>query len=234
MNLQRNYYEVLGVSPNATTQEIKTKYRELARKFHPDLVKDKALGVKVFSQVNQAYRILADPDRRRDYDDQQTAHSSKAKAAKANLRSAAASGSTATMTQPHVDRHAARPVLSETQMAQLARSLNLADNSIMEGQADQARQLCEAVLRIDPQNGRALGILGDAYAALMRKEAAVKAYKLAMEISPSSMIEAKLRRLEQAAVQASTEKAPQKPTPSSSETNGGGSLFGKLMGRNKK
>ena len=68
MQLQRNFYEILGVPPTATKEEIKKKYRELARKFHPDLVEDKALGQKVFSQVNQAYRVLGDADRRAQYD----------------------------------------------------------------------------------------------------------------------------------------------------------------------
>ena len=60
MSLKRNHYEVLGVSQEATTDQIKKKYRELARKFHPDVVQDKDLGQRVFSQINQAYRILAD------------------------------------------------------------------------------------------------------------------------------------------------------------------------------
>ena len=68
MTLQRNHYEILGVSPTATTDQIKKKYRELARKFHPDVVKDKALGQKIFTQVNQAYRVLGDPERRAQYD----------------------------------------------------------------------------------------------------------------------------------------------------------------------
>ena len=67
MSLQRNYYEVLGLPPGATTDQIKKKYRELARKFHPDVIQDKTLGQRVFSQINQAYRILGDPDRRAQY-----------------------------------------------------------------------------------------------------------------------------------------------------------------------
>ena len=67
MSLQRNYYEVLGLPPGATTDEIKKKYRELARKFHPDVVQDKVLGQRVFTQINQAYSVLGNPERRAEY-----------------------------------------------------------------------------------------------------------------------------------------------------------------------
>ena len=76
MSLQRNYYEVLGIPPGATTDQIKKKYRELARKFHPDVVQDKVLGQRVFSQINQAYRVLADPERREQYNSQLAATAS--------------------------------------------------------------------------------------------------------------------------------------------------------------
>lgn len=75
MSLQRNYYEVLGIPPSATTDQIKKKYRELARKFHPDIIQDKVLGQRVFTQINQAYRVLADPERRAQYNSQIAAQS---------------------------------------------------------------------------------------------------------------------------------------------------------------
>jgi curved DNA-binding protein CbpA len=68
MQTQRNYYEILGVPQAATIDEIKNKYRELARKFHPDIVKDKSVGTRIFVQFNQAYSTLRNPDRRTAYD----------------------------------------------------------------------------------------------------------------------------------------------------------------------
>jgi curved DNA-binding protein len=65
----RDYYEVLGVKKNATEKEIKSAYRKLARKHHPDLHPgdEKEAGEK-FKQVNEAYEVLSDPEKREKYD----------------------------------------------------------------------------------------------------------------------------------------------------------------------
>jgi len=66
----RDYYEVLGVSREATEKEIKAAYRKLARKHHPDLHpgEGKAAAEEKFKQINEAHEVLSDAEKRKKYD----------------------------------------------------------------------------------------------------------------------------------------------------------------------
>ncbi len=61
-----NYYDVIGVSKDATPEEIKKKFRELAKKTHPD--KTKEGSEKEMAELNKAYEVLSDKERREKYD----------------------------------------------------------------------------------------------------------------------------------------------------------------------
>lgn len=63
-----DYYKVLGVSQSASEKEIKSAYRKLARKYHPDLNPNSADAERKFKQVNEANEVLSDPEKRKKYD----------------------------------------------------------------------------------------------------------------------------------------------------------------------
>lgn len=64
----KDYYETLGVSKNATPDEIKKAFRKLARKHHPDVAKDKKGAEVKFKEINEAYEVLSDAEKRKKYD----------------------------------------------------------------------------------------------------------------------------------------------------------------------
>jgi curved DNA-binding protein len=63
-----DYYKLLGINKTATTKEIKSAYRKLARKFHPDLNPNDKDAKKKFQEINEANEVLSDPAKRKKYD----------------------------------------------------------------------------------------------------------------------------------------------------------------------
>lgn len=196
MSLQRNYYEVIGVTPAATTDDIKKKYRELARQFHPDVVKDKTLGQKVFTQINQAYRVLADPEKRSQYDTtlltdkvRNGASSGAGTAPAASSRPASSAGSSA-------PAQGAPQALSAQQVATTTRLMADAEAAMMQNKLGNVKTICDKVLEIDTRNCKALSLMGDALVQMGKPQDAAAAYRRAQQIAPSALLQSKISRLE--------------------------------------
>ncbi|HYK29593.1 MAG TPA: DnaJ domain-containing protein, partial [Streptosporangiaceae bacterium] len=67
--LEKDYYKTLGVTKGASADEIKKSYRKLARKYHPDANEGDAKAEARFKEISEAYTVLSDEKRRKEYDD---------------------------------------------------------------------------------------------------------------------------------------------------------------------
>lgn len=66
--MAKNYYEILGVNKTASDDEIKKAYRNLAKKYHPDLNQNSPEAAEKLKEVNEAYEVLSDKTKRSNYD----------------------------------------------------------------------------------------------------------------------------------------------------------------------
>src|ERR1700722_6827005 len=65
----KDYYKTLGVPRPASHDDIRKAFRKLARQYHPDVAKDKKRAEEKFKEINEAYEVLSDPEKRKKYDE---------------------------------------------------------------------------------------------------------------------------------------------------------------------
>ncbi len=67
MNPNANFYETLGIATSASPDDVRTAYRRLARKYHPDRYEGRGDSADIMARINQAYAVLSDPHARSEY-----------------------------------------------------------------------------------------------------------------------------------------------------------------------
>ncbi len=236
MRLQRTYYEVMGLPRTATPQQIKLKYHDLARQFHPDRAQDKVLAERLFVQINIAYRTLMDENKRAVYDSSLY----QADAAPANGGGAAVANGSGGSAPQAARAAAVAPQAAQAAKLDIADTIKKAQAAYMGGDRITAHKLCLDVLKIDPRNTDARLVVGDVYADQGRRQEALAEYKQAAESGGMTrLLQEKINRMEAAIVAPSASQIAagksiaedlakmSQPPPKK------GSLFDKLIGRGR-
>ena len=208
-------YFVLGVSSDADFETIRAAYRKLVRENHPDVAPDKTAATIRMAQINDAWRLLGDPERRAAFDthvrlkafEQQnlasppTSPEPQRQVAKSRPQpqrsktarpASVAKPSTARLARPSarnkIEARAktSHPSKSPTREARLIQKISHASQLFhRENRAEEAAAMCRAVLLADGRNVAARELLGDIFAHQGRFEHALMMFDQAIQIAPT-------------------------------------------------
>lgn len=212
MNDGRTHYEVMGLAQNATTDQVKKRFRELVRKYHPDLHRDHPEYHEVFIRITQANEVLSDSVRRAHYDlglrdqarkqtDTRTGAYGSAPFTQrpttppptSNAGARPAGGHAAPADRPPTNARERRE--AEHRRQQLTKAMENARQNFQRGNLREAQRLCEEVLQTS-RNCAAHEMLGDIYARQGRLDEAISNYTVAAQmLSSNSLIMSKLNRV---------------------------------------
>jgi cytochrome c-type biogenesis protein CcmH/NrfG len=198
MRLKRTYYEIMGVDRSASPIEIKQKYHDLARLYHPDRAADKDLAQRLFAQINIAYQTLSNTTKRSKYDADLDYEASAARN-RSELGVSSRSVAVATVSAPPTPR--ASSGVAHSYAASTATDIhalrNQAQTEYFKGDKDHALDLCQKALSLAPANFEMLRLLGDIYADTGNANEALAAYHKALKVQPSNrMVQDRIRQLE--------------------------------------
>lgn len=188
---ERDYYEVLGLPPTATDEQIRRRFRELARKYHPDVNRSPDAEHR-FKEITEAYRVLSSPSQRADYD-----------MMRRSAQSARTGSNGFTSPPPHARQsqrprrragaQQQRPTSSHTsytsQRSAEIEVQQLLQNAMLaytRGNLREAKALAKQVLRLQRHNAQAYEILGDIYRLERRFEEAIAMFTCAVQCNPRS------------------------------------------------
>lgn len=184
----RDYYEVLGVPPNATDEQIRRRFRDLARKYHPDVNRSPDAEHR-FKEITEAYRVLSSPSLRADYDLMRRS----AQNARTGTGSATTTPPPRSRPSSQQDMRQQRPTGASSAYTS-ARSADIEAQQLLQsamlayarGNLHEAQSLAKRVLRIQRHNAQAYEILGDVYRQERRIEEAIAMFTCALQCNPRS------------------------------------------------
>jgi curved DNA-binding protein CbpA len=209
---QPDYYALLGLSPAVTSAEIKRRYRELARQYHPDVNPSPEAAQKI-KQINEAYHILSDPDRRNLYDadrmlQKQRAERAAQRRAEANAERQRRSSARASYQDggasprrhapgsPGPERHGAEGRRATGTFAAVEQLIAEAQLAYINRHYREAEGLCHQALLLDRNNALAYEILGDIFLKRGQRDSASMAYSYSVQFNPRNHgAQLKLERL---------------------------------------
>ncbi len=163
----RDYYSVLGVKPTATHEEIRRAYRELARRYHPDVAGGNTL--RLFQEITEAHTVIGDPVKRRQYDD----------LIALNEQSKRGAGDIRTESQ----RKSNPKDESAKKITQLLHEARIA---LAKGDYKRATEQAERCNAIDSRNAQAYEIRADVALARGQRDQAAQLYSMAVQYSPQN------------------------------------------------
>jgi curved DNA-binding protein CbpA len=200
---EKTHYELLGLAADATPQQVKQRFRELARQHHPDVNPDRPESHELFLRINQAYEVLSDPSRRARYDldlrdrarrEAERRSGSFGSTPHTATRAGSAAGGTA-YRPPGMNGNGAGPrpgpaadrrrQEAERRRQEFARLLQAARQAYQRGHLREAQDLCQTMLGMG-RFGPAHELLGDIYSRQGRSAEAVDQYTLAAQMTPNN------------------------------------------------
>ncbi|MFQ3610792.1 MAG: DnaJ domain-containing protein [Fimbriimonadales bacterium] len=170
--MKQNHYEVLGVPVSATADQIRKRYRELVRRYHPD-VNPSPEAKERFLQIQEAYQVLSDPERRRHYD--------------ALLRLGARPSPPSSTSRPANNPTRPTPPTAPDGLRPETREAILqAERAFIQGRLLDALHWARQARRYQPRHPKSHEILGDIYTRQGLYDDALNAYTYALQLDPNN------------------------------------------------
>ncbi|MES2464320.1 MAG: DnaJ domain-containing protein [Armatimonadota bacterium] len=208
-----NYYDVLGVPQTASQDEIKKRYRTLARQLHPDVNQNDPNAARKFAEVAEAYRVLGDSNSRGAHDFELSRAKERQEAA-ARRRASSYPSSAPT---PRPTAPSGNPSSSSSSAApDSGRLVAQAQAAFVRNRLVEARTLAEQALRLNRRNAQAYEVLGDVFRLQNKIDEAMNMYSMALQINPrNATVMQRLERMSRAAAPPAVRypSTPRRPVP---------------------